>query len=44
MLNAECLMLNEADVWYTINGVKLDKQPTKKGVYILNGKKVVVVK
>ena len=44
MLNAECLMLNEAGAWYTINGVKLDKQPTKKGVYILNGKKVVVVK
>ena len=30
------------DSWYTINGVKLDEQPTEKGVYIHNGKKVVI--
>ena len=29
-----------ADVWYTIDGMKLDNVPTKKGVYIVNGKKV----
>ena len=28
--------------WYTLDGRKLDTKPTKKGVYILNGKKVVV--
>ena len=28
--------------WYDLNGRKLDGVPTKKGVYILNGKKVVV--
>ena len=28
--------------WYTINGMKLDAAPAQKGVYILNGKKVVV--
>ena len=28
--------------WYTLNGRKLDKKPTKKGVYILNGKKTIV--
>ena len=28
--------------WYDLNGRKLQKMPTKKGVYILNGKKVVV--
>ncbi len=28
--------------WYDLNGRKLDKMPTKKGVYILNGRKVVV--
>ena len=28
--------------WYTLNGRKLDKKPTKKGVYILNGRKVVI--
>ena len=26
--------------WYTIDGRKLDKMPTKKGLYISNGKKV----
>ena len=28
--------------WYTLDGIKLQAAPTKKGVYILNGKKVVV--
>ena len=30
------------DHWYDLNGRKLDEKPTKKGMYILNGKKVVV--
>ena len=30
------------DSWYTIDGRKLQGKPTKKGMYILNGKKVVV--
>ena len=28
--------------WYTVDGRKLDKQPTKKGLYIVNGRKTVV--
>lgn len=32
----------KADGWYTINGVKLQGMPTEKGVYIQNGKKVVL--
>ena len=28
--------------WYNLNGVKLNAKPSQKGVYILNGKKVVV--
>jgi hypothetical protein len=28
--------------WYDLNGRKLDKMPTKKGVYIFNGRKVVI--
>ena len=28
--------------WYTVNGVKLQSMPTEKGVYIQNGKKVVL--
>ena len=30
------------DSWYTVDGRKLQNKPTKKGVYILNGRKVVV--
>ena len=30
--------------WYTLDGRKLDKQPTQKGLYIVNGKKVFVTK
>ena len=30
------------DNWYDLNGRKLQGMPTKKGIYILNGKKVVV--
>ena len=32
----------KADGWYTLNGVKLQGMPTEKGVYINNGKKVVI--
>ena len=32
----------EADGWYTLNGVKLQGAPTQKGIYIRNGKKLVV--
>ena len=28
--------------WYTLQGVRLNKAPQQKGVYILNGKKVLV--
>ena len=28
--------------WYTLNGVKLDSKPNKPGLYINNGKKVVI--
>jgi hypothetical protein len=31
-----------ADPWYSMDGRKLDGKPTKKGLYIQNGKKVVV--
>jgi hypothetical protein len=33
---------SHVDAWYTLDGRKLDKMPTKKGVYLFNGKKVVV--
>ena len=28
--------------WYTLNGMKLESAPTQKGIYIFNGKKVVI--
>ena len=31
-----------ADAWYTIDGVKLNSQPSAKGIYIKRGKKVVI--
>jgi hypothetical protein len=30
------------DDWYSVDGRKLDKQPTRKGVYLNNGRKVVI--
>ena len=30
------------DGWYTLNGIKLQGVPTEKGIYINNGKKVVI--
>lgn len=29
------------DAWYTLDGRKLDAEPTKKGIYIYKGKKVI---
>ena len=31
-----------AQGWYTVNGMKLEGVPTEKGIYINNGKKVVI--
>ena len=28
--------------WYTVSGIQLPKRPTQSGVYIFNGKKVVI--
>ena len=39
-LSKEPRSQGEADAWYTVNGVKLDKEPTKPGLYIYKGKKV----
>ena len=42
MHNSECLMLNEADAWYSLDGRKLDGKPNARGIYVKNGKKVVI--
>jgi hypothetical protein len=28
--------------WYTLSGVRLNAKPTAKGLYIVNGKKVMI--
>lgn len=33
---------SSSDSWYTLDGRKLNGEPTKKGMYIVNGKKVVI--
>jgi len=35
---------NAAEGWYTINGIKLEGEPTTSGTYIFNGKKVFIQK
>ena len=35
-------MQKNAEGWYTINGMKLNAAPTEKGIYINNGKKVII--
>ena len=35
-------MVNGSDAWYTLDGRKLDGKPTRAGVYINNGRKVVI--
>ena len=40
MHNSQCIMHN--DGWYTLDGRKLDKTPTTKGIYVNGGRKVVV--
>ena len=31
-----------SDQWYDLNGRRLQQKPTKKGIYILNGKKIII--
>ena len=41
--NAEFIMQNDdADAWFTLDGIRLSGTPAAKGIYIHNGRKVVV--
>ena len=33
---------HQNEQWYTINGMQLPGRPTAKGVYIFNGKKMII--
>ena len=41
-INADGEAIVDNEGWYTLNGVKLQGAPTQKGIYINNGKKIVV--
>ena len=34
--------MSNGSAWFTLSGTRLSAQPTQKGIYIVNGKKVVV--
>ena len=40
--NGKLEMENEANGWYSISGQKLSGKPTAKGIYIRDGKKIIV--
>ena len=40
--NGELIMDNLADTWYSLDGRKFSGKPTSKGLYINNGRKVVI--
>ena len=40
--NSQLTIDNEAGAWYSVAGRRLSGKPTQKGVYIYNGKKVVI--
>ena len=46
MTGIDALLVNSEEVnsekWYDLNGRRLQKKPTQKGVYLLNGRKVVM--
>ena len=39
--NGQLTIDNSSDSWYTIDGRKLSGKPTKKGIYVKNGRKVI---
>ena len=40
--NGQLTMDNEAGAWYDLSGRKLDGKPAQSGIYIKNGRKIVI--
>ncbi|MBR6091910.1 MAG: hypothetical protein IKQ09_03750 [Bacteroidales bacterium] len=40
--NGKWKIENEVDVWYDLNGRKLDGKPIQRGIYVNNGKKLMI--
>lgn len=43
-LPADAVMEKETNVYYTLEGLRLNGKPSKSGLYIVNGKKVFIIK
>ena len=41
-ISSQVLDTSPNNTWYTINGIRLDTKPTKPGIYIVNGQKVII--
>ena len=41
-INSKTKIQNYPDAWYSLDGIKLQGKPTRKGIYIHNGKRIVV--
>ena len=41
-INEANMLENEKDVWCSLDGRQLNSKPTKKGIYVTNGRKVVI--
>lgn len=42
--NAAVTNKKDTDTWYTLDGIRLNAAPTQKGIYIYQGKKIVITK
>lgn len=42
--NAAVTIKKDTDTWYTLDGIRLNAAPTQKGIYIHQGKKIVITK
>ncbi|MCR5434954.1 MAG: BspA family leucine-rich repeat surface protein, partial [Bacteroidaceae bacterium] len=40
--NSQFIIHNNDDAWYSLDGIKLHGKPTRKGIYIHNGRRIVV--
>ena len=40
--SSQFIIHNNDDAWYSIDGIKLQGKPTRKGIYIHNGRRIVV--
>lgn len=40
--NAIRSTMDDDNVWYAVSGARYNQQPTKKGLYIKNGKKIII--